>query len=83
MIKEKSNMNLVNSWKNLPLPKEIKELVIGRSCFSKTEKELLEITEGYYKVLAKNCGKVFEQINDVLDLLILDNEGNVFQIDIK
>lgn len=83
MIKEKDNINLRDSWKSLPLPNEVKDLVIGRSCFSKTDKDLLDTSEGYYRVLAKTCGKVSEQINHALDLLIQDSEGNIFQIDIK
>ena len=83
MIKQAQQNIVCEDWKSLPLPIEIKDLLIGRTCFLDKDKEVLNFREGLYSVLPMTSGQIYDQIGKELSLLIMDKTGAFYQFVIK
>ncbi len=78
-----SIINKKMDWKKLPLNEDIKSLLIGTSVFSNTDKEILSLKNGYYKLLIDDLSQndnIIEKLNKKINLIIVDgNTDRVFK----
>lgn len=65
-------------WNNLPLNEDVKSLLIGTSVFSGRDKEIISMTEGYYKVFVDDFCKtdnIVEKLKKNMNIIIIDGNG--------
>ncbi|WP_425538970.1 hypothetical protein [Microaceticoccus formicicus] len=80
-LKTKDIKQLINKkikWNNLPLNEDVKSLLIGTSVFSGRDKEIISMTEGYYKVFVDDFCKtdnIVEKLKKNMNIIIIDGNG--------
>lgn len=85
-LKSKDIKQLINKkiqWNNLPLNEDVKSLLIGTSVFSGRDKEIISMTEGYYKIFVDDfCvnDNIVDKLKKSMNVIIIDkNSDRVFK----
>lgn len=70
-------------WTSMPLPSKVKDLLIGRTCFSKEDLAIINKKDGFYTIIPKTYGRAIDQINQDLALIPVDRDKNFYEFTIK
>lgn len=70
-------------WNSLPMKEDLKSLLIGTSVFSDSDKEIISMKHGYYKIIIDDFCKndnIIDKLNKRMNVIIVDgNTDRVFK----
>lgn len=81
-LKTRDIKQLINKkieWNSLPMNDDVKSLLIGTSVFSGRDKEIISMTDGYYKIFVDDFCKtdnIVDKLKKKMNIIIIDGSND-------